>query len=507
MFDSGAITARLVLDAKDFYSGVQKAQQGIRSLGEGMQKFGDRIILSIRQLQRFASAMTFLGAGISAPLIAAFKASEKQSFAVRQEIEKLTNAANAFKVSLAESLIPIVEKFNNIITNLTQKWLSLSKSTRDTIVQIIFGTGIFLLFGGIISTIILKIALLIGFIIKFGGALFAALSVPVTPIHWIIIGIGLITAAMIKWRTVATIVFNFIEQQLNVIQFAFRQVVMFVQSLLYAISKLIAFTIGALQKLPTPWKKNLNEARIFVDAFANGVQEDFDKTFKGAQKNVKKIGYLFTNEGDLAGGFENVKGKVGEVVNAFAGLTNEVDKMPKVSEVFKNKMEDLFNSFADFGTFSINILSNLFNSMETMFGDVFYDIFTGNFKDIQSAFAEFGNSLLKMASQIVARLIMFFAIIKPLSMSLGIPTSIFGFQEGTEEVPTTGVYRLHGGEKVIPRYDAGKTEAQPLTIYNMITNEAVAMAMSSKEGKGVIVNVINLDSLRNGVIRREVKTR
>ena len=82
-----------------------------------------------------------------------------------------------------------------------------------------------------------------------------------------------------------------------------------------------------------------------------------------------------------------------------------------------------------------------------------------------------------------------------------------GFQEGTERIPYTGLYKLHAGEMITPRYDASKHEATKLTIYNMITSEAIAMAMQSKEGEGVIINTINLNSLRNGVIRREVVKR
>jgi hypothetical protein len=46
-----------------------------------------------------------------------------------------------------------------------------------------------------------------------------------------------------------------------------------------------------------------------------------------------------------------------------------------------------------------------------------------------------------------------------------------------------------------------------LTIHNLITQEAVAVAMSGKEGKGVIVNTINEDSLRYGTTKREVMRR
>jgi len=78
-------------------------------------------------------------------------------------------------------------------------------------------------------------------------------------------------------------------------------------------------------------------------------------------------------------------------------------------------------------------------------------------------------------------------------------------QEGTPYVPYTGFFKLHEGEKVTPKYAAGREEALPLTIYNLITPEAVAQAMSGREGKNVIVNVIDTNSLRGGSIRKAIQ--
>lgn len=112
-----------------------------------------------------------------------------------------------------------------------------------------------------------------------------------------------------------------------------------------------------------------------------------------------------------------------------------------------------------------------------------------------------------MLSQVFARIIMFYTIIRPLASFFGVPTSVLGFQEGTESVANTGLYKLHAGEKVTPRYDATKSEKEPLNIYNLITSEAVASAMAGKEGENVVINIINRNSLRNGMVRKEIVRR
>jgi precorrin-6B methylase 2 len=72
-------------------------------------------------------------------------------------------------------------------------------------------------------------------------------------------------------------------------------------------------------------------------------------------------------------------------------------------------------------------------------------------------------------------------------------------------VPETGIYKLHRDEQVVPAYDQAKTRDSQLVIYNLITNEAVAAAMQSKEGQGVIVNVIDVNASRGGIVRKVIK--
>ncbi|NQU44505.1 hypothetical protein HQ520_14535 [bacterium] len=82
------------------------------------------------------------------------------------------------------------------------------------------------------------------------------------------------------------------------------------------------------------------------------------------------------------------------------------------------------------------------------------------------------------------------------------------YLEGTDYVPETGMYRLHQGESVKTRTETTAAESGGsgnLTVYNLITHEAIARAMQSTAGKNTIVNIIDTDSLNNGRTRQMVR--
>jgi hypothetical protein len=162
-----------------------------------------------------------------------------------------------------------------------------------------------------------------------------------------------------------------------------------------------------------------------------------------------------------------------------------------------------------------------FNTLKTGISDLGMSII-GMGDEIEQVFANLGKSIINMLMEIAAQWIAMKIMMGITSVfSFGTAsagtssisasdisgTGLLGHSEGIEDVPYTGVYRLHEGEKVTPKYDATKGEAIELTIVNQITPEAVATAMSGKEGQGVIVNTINTDALRNGTTRKTIRRR
>ena len=174
-----------------------------------------------------------------------------------------------------------------------------------------------------------------------------------------------------------------------------------------------------------------------------------------------------------------------------------LERIRVVADGMKDAADDVEKEFKAMEEFGKQAARNI----QDAFANFFFKAFTGELRNLKELFADFGRAILQTISNVIAQM-MVVSMFK--SMGFG---SLLGFQSGIESVPSTGMYKLHAGEKVVPRYDATKPESQPVTIYNAITSEAVAQAMAGREGEGVIVNIINSNSLRNGVVRREVVRR
>jgi hypothetical protein len=166
-----------------------------------------------------------------------------------------------------------------------------------------------------------------------------------------------------------------------------------------------------------------------------------------------------------------------------------------------------------------NIVTQMVSGMQTSLSNFFQGFLKGEIRSAKQLFVEWGNFVIKIISDVIAQWITaqimtgLGSLFAPSIAGAGTTVNAFagvrvpGMQEGAESIPYTGLFRLHEGEKVTPRHSSDNAEKTNLTIYNMITNEAVAAAMAGKEGSGVIVNTINMNSLRNGVVRREVVKR
>ncbi len=197
-------------------------------------------------------------------------------------------------------------------------------------------------------------------------------------------------------------------------------------------------------------------------------------------------------------------------------IQNTLNNFQKMYMGFSTGINKVTENLRDFGQRGAQIAQDLASNMTNIFGNFFNNVLRGQITSAKELFVEFGNFVLSIISRLMAEMLVL-KILTGLGIGAASKTTsstgataspvIATAQEGAEYIPYTGLYQLHGGEKVIPRYDSNKAETQQITIYNAITPEAVALAMASKEGEGVIVNVINTNSLRNGVIRREVTRR
>lgn len=76
-----------------------------------------------------------------------------------------------------------------------------------------------------------------------------------------------------------------------------------------------------------------------------------------------------------------------------------------------------------------------------------------------------------------------------------------GYQHGTANVPTTGLYQLHAGEQIVPRPIGGSD--REVTIINAFGDNFIAQAIA--DNPGAIVNAVTENMLINGTLKRILK--
>ena len=182
---------------------IQKFANSCKQLGGTMRQVG-------REISQVGQNLIFMGGALTGPLALAFKSAEKYSLSVSNELKRLDNAFIGLRVSIAEALVPVVHQVANVFGNLLNIWNSLTPATQGLIVQSIAVTGIFLMLGGIVLSLVGRFTRLGGIIIDLVAkfALFALAN------PWLV-GIAVVVAGLIvvflKFRDVAVPVLNAIE--------------------------------------------------------------------------------------------------------------------------------------------------------------------------------------------------------------------------------------------------------------------------------------------------------
>jgi hypothetical protein len=525
MFDAGSVVGRLILDTSSFDRSAVNASRKIENLGAS-------IVSTTRQLTRVASTMTFLGASITAPIILAFKSAEKYSNPAREEIQKMNNAFIGLRVSIAESLLPIMHTFGNAIADLAQRWQALSPALRESMLRTALLTGVFLTLGGVVSMVILKIVMLIGYVIKLAGAF--AVFAAVNPVLLVIyIAIAAVVMAMFKWKTAGDLVMNTLQILFNMAKIGLNSILYITNSLT---SAFFAATTGALKlaaATTAPWNK---EAKKHLEDLASGAWKLAQQYTELANTNLKNIAdagkntfeVLTTGQSDFSMGFDDLKTQAQALIDLFKNLGSQEIKVKNwevASKTFAQGWRDAFDKINaelhDWGTMAGSIVQGVASGMQTSISNFLMNI-KDYFNGSKNFFVEFGNFILKILADVIAQIVTakIIAGIGSIASNWGGGTAtvsgkvvntapanyyLGSHAEGTDSIPYTGNYRLHEGEKVTPKYDANKSGAIELTIINQITPEAVATAMSGKEGSGVIVNTINTSALLNGSSRRTIR--
>jgi hypothetical protein len=513
MFDAGAIVSRLKLDTGDFDSVASQVQNKVDAMGQVMQRSGQQMYMVSRQINMVGRNLAFFGTGIVAPMILAFKSAEKYSTSVRQEMERLNNVTIQMRVAVAEALVPVMRQLSNVMADLLNRWNKLSPAMQQNLLQSVFIAGEWLLLGGLALNLVGKIGQVIARLWEFGGAIisFTAKNPEIALTVAALLGI----AFAIEKIGGMNVVLNGLE----------RIGLMIARN--WTIAAMAAIQLAqAVLTLQDPfniWSKKVKQSMQIMTA----------ALFLSLDQINQKINDLGKGKnGALVGVVDDLRAKVDAIKGLFSGLGKTEFKIPdKIYEASKtfaegwhDAIEDANHSLHDWGAMATSIVEQTTQEMQSALSNLFQNVLKGQLNSAKDFFVEWGNFVLKIIGDVIAQIITAKIVGAAMGMfNLGTgytaniagmgkvpvapPNYYLGHDSGIESVPETGIYKLHKNETVTPAYDATKNRSIQLTIQNLITSETVAAAMQSKEGQGVIVNVIRANKGRNGIIQREVIVR
>jgi len=405
----------------------------------------------------------------------------RKRFATTQSIlQKTWNTVTNLAAKIGDLLLPAINRLSNTISNIIiniQKWIDNNKTLATVLTYAGVALGVLLTAIGLLALALPGIiASMILFKTAIGGATIAifGLDIALGPVIITIVAVAAAIAAVILVMTNWQSIISF----LKITWWSFAQAV---NSSLATMTEALANWADKLSNLPIIGNKFKTEA--------DKMRKASDELRESAEFCGQKV-YEAVQEMDAAASSSVTDGVIDKISDAFNKLKDNLSTnvMPQV----KND----FNAMEEFG-------KRAAQNIQDAFGDFFYKAFKGQIDSAQELFESFGDAILQTLAQIIAQ----FIVVKSLSaIGLGGLFNI-GHAEGIDSVPSTGVYRLHAGERVVPKYDAtgSGSGATELTIINQITPEAVATAMSGQEGFNVIVNTIDTNALRNGSTRRTIR--
>jgi len=513
MFDAGAIVGKIKLDKSNFDGVALEVQNSVASLGQTVSKAGDQIFTVSKQISNVGKNLAFFGAGIITPMIVAFKSAEKYSNSVRYEMERLNNVTIQMRTSVAESLVPVMHSLSNVLADLLQRWNRISPAMRESILQTTFMAGMWLTLGGITISLASKVGQLVGRLLQFSGALltFAAANPGIALTVAALAGVAF---AIIKLGGLTPIL-NWLETQALRIAAGW---VMVARSLAIAHE----WSTRAADPLGL-WSKQLLEN---IRQAQTGLTAQLE-IINGKIKNLTS-----GNSGAMAGFVEGLSGQVNTIKDLFANLGKTEFSIPDTifeatksfSEGWRDAMKQTTYDLQNWGKMAEMIVQQTASAMQSTFSNFFQDAFKGQLKDAKEYFAEFGNYCLKIISDVIAQIITAKIVTGignafsswgggasaasstgQIGSGFSAGTSGLSFAEGTDAIPYTGMYRLHEGEKVTPKYDAGNNGDIQITIINNVSPETIAQGMVSKSGANVILNTIDVSAERNGSSRRTIR--
>lgn len=189
----------------------------------------------------------------------------------------------------------------------------------------------------------------------------------------------------------------------------------------------ITVALNTVRKQFSDFMAWYNESAAKVASFLG--QKELAKNLRDLAQGYREAGDEFLK---TAGAILDMQKQAGELTDEQKKAIQ--DSVKAAQDANKNLQKD-FNAMEEFGKQTARNLTQGFQ-------DLFFNVFTGQFRSLKDVVRDFGNMMLSTIANILAQMLVIGMFKK---IGLG---GILGFQLGTKYVPHTGPYLLHRGEKV-----------------------------------------------------------
>lgn len=360
----------ILLRLKDSLTpGIERANRQMAEMGKNLEDVG-------RKMSRVGREMIFLGAGITGSFAVALNTASKYSIEAKNTMEKFTVATTNLQVTIAKAVLPTINQFANVLGDLVRWFQNLDPQVRNTILNATLMTGAFLLLGGTV----MKVG---GVILKLFGALMA------NPALLALAGTVALVAA--NWEELESVVVRTLTQVeifFDTMAVGWHRALEGIIDFMIKVEEVRVATYDFVSKIPSPLGALTKMAG--KDAIQSTITEL--KKLKGASQEVQQD--IAQDLGKIVvtgkGRSSSVLEKFSELLEKIKGLGKETNLRPLVAEFDALKA----------------IATQTAQAMSRSFGDLFFKVFTNDIRNVKEVFIDFGNSILRILSQVLAKWIL-----------------------------------------------------------------------------------------------------
>jgi uncharacterized protein YukE len=310
---------------------------GFESAGKATVDFGKEVRSAGKIVSQAGMQMSFFGAALTGPFILAIKDSATRSTELAIKVDNLKARFQDIEMLIAQAVVPIVDRFSNIIFNLTNLINSLNPEMVNAVLQATFLAGIFLTLVGVTTLVIGKIIALSGIVAILWGnfMLFAAANAPLL----IIAGsIALLITLMFRFQAVSNTVMSTFEVLFLLLRTGFDGIVIVVETVILSLLTKIQWLLDMMARIPGPTQAMFQSLADNVRGVTDALKLSIESSVQTVQTNVAAIDSIFqTGTGNWAMHFDNFKSKVTGVVNSIKGLGTDTGTQTKATTEMWNK--------------------------------------------------------------------------------------------------------------------------------------------------------------------------